>query len=569
MVDRRNINTLWASVVSTTLRCLGLTTVVVAPGSRSAPLAVAFAQEPHLRAVPVLDERSAGFFALGSAKRTGQPVVLLCTSGTAAANFLPAVIEAWYSRVPLLVLTADRPPELRHCHAGQAIDQLKLYGNYVNWFVEVGTPDILQLPYLRNTLIQAWRACLSPQPGPVHLNFSFREPLAPIPQSEFSIPDVGQDFFEHCRPQPARAVTVQLGDLVEQWQRYDRGLIIAGPAQPPAPQAYCTAVSRLSQTLGFPVLAEGLSPLRNYQAINPYLVAYYDLILRGPVPTPEIVIQLGELPTSKTLRRWLQNHPAVDRYIIDPGLDNLDALHGRSWPVVANILDLAQQCSLTPRHPLPGYLQQWLALEQKVRCRVDQTMGAIATGLEAKIPWLLPQILPPQTPIFIANSMPVRDVEMFWQPNDGEFYPYFSRGASGIDGTLSTALGIAHQNRPTVLLSGDLALLHDTNGFLIRSHFQGHLTIILINNNGGGIFETLPIAQLGSDFETFFATPQNINFADLARTYAVTYQHMQSWADLGELLGTLPIQGIRLVEILCDRKLNAQWRRENLPNFAV
>jgi 2-succinyl-5-enolpyruvyl-6-hydroxy-3-cyclohexene-1-carboxylate synthase len=215
------------------------------------------------------------------------------------------------------------------------------------------------------------------------------------------------------------------------------------------------------------------------------------------------------------------------------------------------------------------YLQLWCSAEAKVRTAVDQTMATMADLFEGKAAWLLSQILPPETPLFIANSMPVRDVEFFWRPNNLGVRSHFNRGANGIDGTLSTALGIAHRQQSSVMLTGDLALLHDTNGFLIRNKFIGHLTIVLINNNGGGIFEMLPIAKFEPPFEEFFATPQDINFAQLCTTYGVEHELITSWQQLQQKLNPLPTKGIRVLELQTNRKLDAKWRQVNLRKFAA
>ena len=577
-IDFRNTNTLWASILVETLKRLGLTTAIVCPGSRSTPLAVAFAQHPDIEAIPILDERSAAFFALGIAKKSGLPVALVCTSGTAGANFYPAVIEARYTRVPLLVLSADRPPELRDCHAGQAIDQVKLYGNYPNWQVELAVPaaDMGLLRYLRQTIVQAWERSLFPIPGPVHLNLPFRDPLAPIPQpdtetlkSEFQ----SEDFFAGI-PTPYSQFPIPYSPFPtpREWQSCERGIIIAGLAQPQHPREYCQAIARLSKFLRWPVLAEALSPLRNYADLNPYLIATYDLILRNQKLAqklaPEMVIQLGELPTSKELRPWLDT-TQPQRWIIDPNPDNFDPLHGKTIHLRISIEQLtATLPEVSKNLQTSNYLQQWCDAEIKVRQAIHQTMNSIDTLLEGKAAWLLSQTLPPTTPIFIVNSMPVRDVEFFWLPRNSGIIPYFNRGANGIDGTLSTALGIAHRHQSSVMLTGDLALLHDTNGFLIRDKFLGHLTIILINNNGGGIFEMLPIAQFEPLFEQFFATPQNIDFEKLCATYKIEYQIINNWGQLKQLLNPLPERGIRVLELRTDRKTDACWLQENLKNFS-
>ncbi|MEH1884734.1 2-succinyl-5-enolpyruvyl-6-hydroxy-3-cyclohexene-1-carboxylic-acid synthase [Nostoc sp.] len=571
----RNVNQLWAYILTETLKRLRLTCAIVCPGSRSTPLAVAFAQQvPEIEAISILDERSAAFFALGQAQATGRPVVIVCTSGTAGANFYSAVIEASYSRVPLLILTTDRPPELRDCHSGQTIDQLRLYGNYPNWQTELALPsaDLGMLAYLRQTVIHSWERTQTPTKGPVHLNIPFRDPLAPLPdgidlsylRSQFH----PEDFFAGvANPFP---IPHSPFPIPQKWKECDRGIIIAGVAQPSQPEEYCRAIAHLSQTLKWPVLAEGLSPVRNYAKLNPYLISTYDLILRNQQLAkqlaPEMVIQVGEMPTSKELRTWI-DATQPRRWVIDKSDQNLDPLHGRTTHLRISVEEIKveeRNLSLSS-----DYLQQWCDAEAKVRLAVDETMGKIDEIIESKAAWLISQILPPGTPLFIANSMPVRDVEYFWKPNNLGVRSHFNRGANGIDGTLSTALGIAHRQQSSVMLTGDLALLHDTNGFLIRNKFVGHLTIVLINNNGGGIFEMLPIAKFDPPFEEFFGTPQNIDFAQLCATYNVQHELITFWQQLQERLNPLPATGIRVLELQTNRKLDAKWRQDNLSNFAA
>lgn len=583
-IDFTNTNLLWTSILTETLYRLGLTTAVICPGSRSAPLAIAFAKHPHIEAIPVLDERSASFFALGVARRQHRPVVLVCTSGTAGANFYPAVIEAHESRVPLLVITADRPPELRECNAGQAIDQHKLYGIFPNWQIEVGLPSLeaFRLAYLRQTIIHAWNRALYPCAGPVHLNVPLREPLAPIAEPQAQAQALTFDathFFQAVSTSatfssvPSLAPTsTHLHALpLTEWQAFSQGVIIAGPGQPPCAKDYCYAIAQLSTKLGFPVLAEGLSPLRNYKDVVPNLITTYDLILRNTNLArdlaPNVVLRVGDMPTSKQLRNWLQAKQPR-QWIIDPSGRNLDPVHGQTTHLPISVERLVDNLTGAPAAP-SSYLATWNTLEQQTRQRLDQAMQQISEPFEGKIAWLLSHVLPPDTPIFISNSTPVRDVEFFWQPNHSRIQPYFNRGANGIEGSLSTALGISHRQAPAVMLTGDLALLHDTNGFLLRHHVVGHLTILLINNNGGGIFEMLPIAQFDSVFETFFATPQAVNFAHLCRTYEVDYELITHWDQLSERLKNLPNSGIRVLEIRTNRKADAQWRQNNLGTFAA
>ena len=566
MIDFRNVNSLWGSVLVETLYRCGVSMAVICPGSRSTPLTVAFAHHRQITAVPILDERSAAFFALGRAKKTGLPTVLVCTSGTAGANFYPAVIEAHQSNVPLIVLTADRPAELRNCHAQQAIDRQKqFYGNYPNWQCELALPEanLAMLRYLRQTIIQAYRQSLCPQKGVVHLNLPFRKPLAPVEESLLAIDRLPEDFFS--------AVTVSfssqsVANLPWNSWRGKSGIIIAGLAQPQNPQDYCKAIANLAKHLAFPVFAEALSPVRNYANLNPNLVSTYDAILRQPAArqlTPEVVIQVGELPISKQLRNWLEDIDA-ERWIIDPRVDNFDPLHGRTIHLPTSVEQVVSQ--IETRQSSPSlYCQQWLELEIRTRDNIDSTFKSMTQMREAKTAWLISQTLSLDTPIFLANSMSVRYAEYFWQPNKNEIVPYFSRGANGIDGTLSTALGMAYEDRG-VLLTGDLALLHDTNGFLISNKFKGHLTIVLINNDGGGIFEILPIANF-SPFEEYFATPQAVDIAKLCAAYSVEHLQITDWQELIVKLKKLPQTGVRILELKCDRHTDAAWLQNNMAWF--
>ena len=575
-LDFRNLNTLWASVLVETLYRCGLKYAIVCPGSRSAPLTIAFAQHPHIEAIPVLDERSASFFALGLAKQTDRPVALVCTSGTAGANFYPAVIEARESRVPLLVLTADRPPELRDCNAGQAIDQQKLYGDFPSYYCELAIPelDIRLLQYLRQRIAQCYQHCIYPSRGAVHINVPLRDPLVPIEDAktlEFS-KTVPIDFFDHLDHRPAETFKILDQSTVNAiaMLKGKRGIIIAGVAQPSDPKAYTDAIAQLSKALGFPMLAEALSPVRN--TANPTVISTYDAILRNVERaiflTPDVVIRIGEMPTSKILRQFLEQ-VQPETWIIDECDRSLDMLHGKTRTILATIKTIAHALQPTSDATDFTYCNHWLAAEHTTRSAMDAALDQESELFEGKAAWLLSQVLPDRSPLFVANSMPIRDLEYFWKPGDLHIQPYANRGANGIDGTLSTALGIAHRNQPTVMLTGDLSLLHDTNGFLIRQHFQGSLTIVLMNNDGGGIFGMLPVAQFDPPFEEFFSTPQHINFADLCKTYQVSHELIPDWSTLASRLGQLPASGIRVLEVKCDRTFDAAWRKKKLREFAI
>lgn len=565
-LDFRNTNSLWAGVVAETLARCGVRHAVVSPGSRSTPLTLALAAHPGIEAIPVLDERSAAFFALGLAKRSGMPAALVCTSGTAAANFFPAVIEAKESGVPLLVLTADRPPELRASASGQTIDQQKIFGGYVNFYHELALPEPSAelLRYLRQAVAHALGCCVAPFAGPVHLNVPFRDPLAPLEDDgRTAVAAAGIDwdsFFSHLRP--SQAPLLHAG--VPRFSPDAHGAIVVGPAQPADPGEFAAVIGEIARRLGWPVLAEGLSPLRNHAGRVPHLVSTYDLILRNETAAerlkPEVVLCLGGWPTSKVLRAWIEGSGATILLAAER-FDNRDALHGRTRQVAISLPALA--AALPVAEDASAYQRMWARYEQKARPLLDARLEASADRFEPKAAWLLARHLPPGTPLFIANSMPVRDIEYVWPPGDRGIRPFCNRGANGIDGTLSSALGVAHAcGQPAVLLTGDLALLHDTNGFLLRGKFGGSLTVVLIDNRGGGIFEHLPIAKFEPPFEEFFATPQDADFAQLCAAYGVEHVPVRDWAHFTTAIATLPAKGIRVLHLCTDRKQDAAQRKK-------
>jgi 2-succinyl-5-enolpyruvyl-6-hydroxy-3-cyclohexene-1-carboxylate synthase len=574
-LDLRNVNSLWCGVLAETLHRCGVTQAVIAPGSRSTPLTFAFAAHPQIEAVPVLDERSAAFFALGLARRTRRPVVLVCTSGTAAANFHPAVIEAQESGAPLLVLTADRPPEMRASASGQTIDQQKLFGAHVNFYHELAVPELNAglFRYLRQTLAHAVERSRQGGMGPVHLNAPFRDPLPPLPDegatARFSGTMDWERFFSHLDSGGAENGAAS---VVPIFAPGTRGVIVTGPEQGGDPRAYAETVAALAKKLGWPVLADALSPLRHHAALNPQLVTAYDAILRHPgtaqVLRPETVLCLGGWPTSKVLRQWLSEMDAPG-WLVTERPDNRDALHGRIRHCRLSLAAFVSALPGTAASSASDDQRRWAVAETRARRVLDARLQATSELFEGRAAWLLARHLPAGTPLFLANSMPVRDVEYFWPAGDRQLAPFCSRGANGIDGTLSTALGVAHGAPPAVLLTGDLALLHDTNGFLIRPKFRGSLTIVLINNRGGGIFEHLPVAGFNPPFEEFVATPQEADFARLASAYGVEHVNVRDWAHFTDLIATLPPAGMRVLEVRTDRKRDAQTRKALFAEVAA
>ena len=553
-----------------TLARLGVTHAVISPGSRSTPLTMALARHPGIEAIPVLDERSAAFFALGLARRTHRPVVLLCTSGTAGANYFPAVIEAQESGVPLLVITADRPPEMRECRSGQTIDQQKLFGRHVNFYHELAVPEVALklLRYLRQTVAHAVERTQWPVAGPVHLNAPFRDPLPPVEDGTAAglKQKIGAKFFDHLAPVPMMKGPAEIPELPQS----KRGLIITGPAQPPDPGRFAMRVELLALKTGWPVLADSLSPLRSFSAPGQPFITAYDILARNgklmQKLRPDFVLCLGGWPISKSLRAWLEQCDAPT-WIISESDKNQDALHGRARTFHTSVETLAER--LSEREVDIAYCTDWACAEALVRTELNRKLTATKWMFEGKAAWLLSALLPEYTPVFVANSMPVRDLEYFWSENDRGHVIYCNRGANGIDGTLSTALGMAHgSDQPAVLLTGDLALLHDTNGFLSAPKLKGSLTIVLINNRGGGIFEHLPVAQDNPNFEEFFATPQQVDFRKLGSAYGVAHTQVRDWKHFASLVSKLPKSGVRVLEIRTDRKRDAAFRKQLLAEAA-
>lgn len=562
-LDFRNTNALWGSVLAETLVRCGVRQAVISPGSRSTPLTIAFAAHHELECVPVLDERSAAFFALGLAKKSQRPVVLLCTSGTAGANYFPAVIEAQESGVPLLVITADRPPEMRACASGQTIDQQKLFGGHVNFYHELAVPEprLPLLAYLRQTVAQACARTVRPEAGPVHLNAPFRDPLPPVADATAGglAAKLDGTFFTHLTD-----VTGRSESSVVLWTRPGvmRGLIVAGAEAPADAAGYAAKVWALAAKLGWPVLADGISVLREHAPANAPLITTYDAILRHATAAkelaPQAVLCLGNWPTSKVLRQWLEAS-AAEITLLSRRADNRDALHGRTQQLAASVETLAIDDG--PRGDR-AYLAAWRRAEQAAAAVLRGNRNAGEAVFEGDITLTLARTLPAATPIFVASSMPVRDVEYFWPAGDQGRAFYFNRGANGIDGTLSTALGVAHGGRPAVLLTGDLAFLHDSNGLLMRPKLRGSLTVVLINNRGGGIFEHLPVAQFEPPFEEFFATPQDVNFATLCAAHGVQHVAVRDLKQLEGLITQLPAHGVRVLEVTTDRKADAARRKK-------
>jgi 2-succinyl-5-enolpyruvyl-6-hydroxy-3-cyclohexene-1-carboxylate synthase len=535
-------------------RC-GMTHAVTCPGSRNAPLIYALAETDALEAVSVLDERSAGFLALGIAKASGRPVAVTVTSGTAAANLLPAVVEAYEARVPLIVLTADRPPELRDTGAGQAIDQLKLYGSAAKWFVEVGNhePGRDAAVYHRALACRAWATAAGGRPGPVHLNFPLREPLAPVtedlePADWDGRPD-GKRWVAVWEP-PASAA-VGLATSIDR----PRGAIVCGPGTPPVA---VEPVAALGAATGWPILAEPTSGLRCGAHDRSHVIAHYDVLLRDEAwagaHAPEIVLRIGDTPTSKPLRAWLARS---EQFVLDPHATWHEPTRDAQWIAAADpaltCVELAETIAVEPD---PAWLEGWRAADSLV----SPALAEAADPLEPKIWAALATSLPESALVWVSSSMPIRDVESFLPSLSNPIRFLANRGANGIDGVVSAAAGAALTvGGRAWLLTGELALLHDIGGLLAASRAGAELTIVCANNGGGNIFDFLPLAEhgAGETFEEHVIAPSGVDLANVAALASIDHR-VATTPDEVRAAAAAP----GLVEVRTDRETNVRVHRE-------
>jgi 2-succinyl-5-enolpyruvyl-6-hydroxy-3-cyclohexene-1-carboxylate synthase len=563
----------------------GVRHVCVSPGSRSTPLALTIAGHSSLRIWMHYDERSGGFFALGLARSLGEPVALLCTSGTAAANFLPAVVEAHNAGVPLLVLTADRPPELRDVGAAQTIDQNRLYGAHAKWFVDVALPDESPalLRYARTLASRATALAKAIPAGPVHLNFPFREPLVPV--QVIAPPDAAADVMEawNGRPDGAPWVTVEdsppalsetaARKLATTLKNAERPLIVCGP-QPDAGLA--APLSKLAKSLGAPLLVDPLSQLRWGAHARDALIDRYDAALRN-YPTadslaPDMILRIGSIPTSRTLNEYLKRQSGVPLVIIDashwPDPSHMASEMIHAYPRLACESLVAQLSAWQFDARKSEWLSKWRAVDSAANAAIERHTCARGETFEGKILSDVVASLPSPSTLFVSSSMPVRDLDAFGAGDSREIRVLANRGANGIDGVVSSAMGAAAANReahagPLVLVLGDLAFYHDMNGLLASKLHDLDATIVVINNDGGGIFSFLPQSAHDEHFEELFGTPHGLHFEPAAALYGARYSSAHDSASLKKCLpDAIAGKGLHIIEIETDRVRNVGLHRD-------
>jgi 2-succinyl-5-enolpyruvyl-6-hydroxy-3-cyclohexene-1-carboxylate synthase len=569
-MDPTNANTALASAFVEELARGGLRHAVVSPGSRSTPLALALWRAPEIEVTVIVDERSAAFFALGAAQASGAPVAILCTSGTAAANFHPAICEADESALPLVVLTADRPPELRGIGAGQTIDQLKLYGSSVRWFCEVGTHDAddAGLLHYRSVACRAFAGARGePRPGPVHLNLPWREPLAPLPV-EGAVTATDPLALEGRDRRPLTAVTPidlePIEFLLEEVAKHIReahsAVIVAGRQRD---LELREPLAHLARAAGIPILAEPTSQLRCGPHDRSHVVTAYDLLLRDEgfreLTTPDLVLRFGEMPTSKPLRTWLAASGA-DQIVVDPVVGWNEPSQRAAALLRADPTELAAGWAARLESETREAPATWLEAEQAAVEAIGAELEPLDSPTEPSLQLALGSAYRDGDLIYTASSMPIRDQEAFLPSTGSDALFLCNRGANGIDGLISAGIGAAQATgKPTTILTGDLGLLHDIGALAALRNVSTPVRIVVIDNDGGGIFHFLPqqSALDSEEFEALLGTPRGVDVAKTADLFGLPHTRIGALKQLPEALNA----GTGLIEVKVDRAANVELHR--------
>lgn len=538
-----------------TIRQAGVQDIVMCPGSRSTPLAYAFAKSEGFQFYRQIDERSAGYFALGIAKAKKTPVVLLCTSGTAAANFFPAIVEAYYARVPLLVVTADRPHELREVGAPQAIDQVHLYGKHVKWAVDFPLPESEEnLAFVERHIQRAVSTSKTAPMGPVHINVPFREPLLldmeqPLPTMNIHVPEIG-------KLAPSEEFLVWYKDLL---QNEVRGIFIVGDSLQTTDGFW-----EFVKMVQWPVLVDPLSNLRTSIPADcmDLCIDQYDAILKNKsfqeMAVPNVVIRFGAQPVSKPLMLYLKECKPTVFMVVDESPLFRDSLHIATHHVQVDAESLWLK---TDTKSSSTYTDCWTQANNIATAHVNSYMEHETD--EGALAGLLFEALPDKSYLFASSSMPIRDLDTFFNKTTKDIQLYANRGTNGIDGVVSSALGVqAALNRPGYLLIGDLAFLHDLNGLIVSRFHHSDMTIIVMNNDGGGIFSYLPQSTETNYFEHLFGTPTGLEFSNIATMYNAQYNAVHSKEDFKEALAEEKTKDIRIIEVFTNRQVNTETHRK-------
>lgn len=535
---------------------LGVRHAVFSPGSRSTTMAMLFKEHEGFETYMNIDERSASFMALGIAKAHKEPTVLVCTSGSAVSHYLPAVLEAQYSGVPLIVLSADRPHTLLHVGAPQTVDQHKIFGTAVNYFEELAVPqESHYYTYPRQVARKAYMKAMDTKKGPVHINVPLFEPLVPeLSRNHF---EAGRSSFKVVKPNYSDIFACGEGNNL--LERYERILILAGP-QIDIDEA--EMIRSFGESLQAPILADPLSNIRGC-GTSKVVISTYDALLAGQAfwheLKPDCVIQFGQIVVSKRVQQMVASWDNVEYIEVNATMDSMNPTGKTTMHIQASIDVFTNLYGV--KNDSPAYLGKWQHLEtagkQKLGTAIEEP-----SCFEGRTIRELQQHISDNAQVLIANSMSIRDFDYFWFSGESKAVLYGNRGVNGIDGTISTALGLAANGRPTYLVTGDLSLFHDLNGLAVAKTHNLNLTIILHNNDGGGIFEYLP--QKGTKhFDYLFSTSQGLDYSGAAKLYGCDYTKISSPDELSSVLANVSQEtGVHIIEIPTNREYSRELHKK-------
>lgn len=534
---------------------MGISHAVISPGSRSTPLAMLLEENENIQTYLQVDERSAAFFALGIAKSKKEPVAIVCTSGTAAANFFPAIAEAYHARVPLIILTADRPPELRGIGAPQAMNQVQLYGSFAKEYIELALPEATEqmLHYVRMAAARAVTSASHSPAGPIHMNVPLREPLMP----NLSLEGLWEQGRLNRKATIGEMKLQQTSEFVDLFSTYEKGVIVCGEGIENSKEQ----IISFAKATGYPIIADPLSNLRSGFHDKDMVIEGYDTFLRvekvAESLQADVIVRFGAMPISKALYQWMVANKQAKVLLVEEGDDWRDHTLLTSERVLCHEKAFCEAITveMTGKRET-SWLREWQNLNRWTREKLANA-NEHEEFFEGKIVQEIQKLLPENSTLFVGNSMPIRDVDTFFTADEKNIRILTNRGVNGIDGVVSTALGASVEAEPLVLLIGDLSFFHDMNGLLSAKLHQLNATIVIVNNDGGGIFSFLPQKKEEKHFETLFGTPLGLDYQYAVQMYGGEFYRVENWQDFRrEAANSFLKQGLKVIEVVTDREGN-------------
>lgn len=566
-----NRNTLWCDLFVSRLTELGVKFACVSPGSRSTSLALALADNKGIKIFPIVDERSSAFFALGLAKKSQSPVLVLTTSGTAVAELYPAIIEAYYQRIPLIICTADRPHYLKNAGANQTINQQNIYKNHIRLFIDAGLPDIQKINSIIDIAEEAVRTAYFTNRGPVHINLPFEKPFEPDNKTDKVDLKLLDSLFNRRNfsiEYNSKKFPAFVRNIAQYFKEKKNVLVIVGYGE--FNNDFSSQLINLAKRNNVLIYADGASGLRYGNFSKERIIENLTSLLRSEkfvkIFKPDLIIQFGGAPTSNIVLDFLKNSSAIKVAINEYGDSNDPSLTFKKAPsiqpneFISNLLIILSN----KKHSVSSLVKTTLQLDKYIKEKKKKYFLRDDTRSESKFAYDLIDILPERSNLMISNSMPIRDIDFFSSTSKKKIKIFTNRGASGIDGINSTALAIASISKePTYLLTGDLAFYHDFNGLHNGVKFKIPLIVILINNSGGGIFESLPISKFREHFNDLFLTPLDINFKKIVEGYGGSYHKIKDCKELKRKVNSIDDKSsLSVFELRTDAKYSAEMRRD-------